>query len=88
MRSHPTTDHPTIDPVITLGGSYEMHGTPLLNDTDHLVHDRISDLYATASEVRGPRRTTGDRSGLLTRTRSTLGRRLISIGSAVAGQQV
>jgi hypothetical protein len=29
-----------------------------------------------------------DRSGLLTRTRATVGRRLISIGSAVAGQQV
>ncbi len=57
-----------------------------LSAVDHLAHDRIHDLYTTASETRsGGRRFPSDRAGLMTRTRSTVGRRLISLGSAVAG---
>ena len=57
-----------------------------LSAVDHMAHDRIHDLYAIATETRsGDRRITPDRPGLMTRTRSTVGRRLISLGSAVAG---
>jgi len=59
-----------------------------LSAVDHLAHDRIHDLYSTAIETRtGARRITPDRPGLVTRTRGTLGRRLISLGSTVAGPQ-
>ena len=59
-----------------------------LSAVDHLAHDRINDLYATATETRSAgRRIAADRPGLVTRTRGTLGRRLISLGSAVAGPQ-
>ena len=58
-----------------------------LSAVDHLAHDRINDLLATASETRSDaRRLADDRPGLVTRTRWTLGRRLISLGSAVSGQ--
>jgi hypothetical protein len=57
-----------------------------LSAVDHLAHDRIHDLYATATETRsGTRRVESDRPGLVNRTRSNVGRRLISLGSAVAG---
>ena len=59
-----------------------------LSAVDHLAHDRIHDLYAAASETRSPlRRSSAERAGLLTRARGTLGRRLINLGSAVAGPQ-
>jgi hypothetical protein len=51
-----------------------------------LVSDRIHDLYATSAELRAGRKPAPGRTGFVTRTRSTIGRRLISIGSAVAGQ--
>ncbi len=51
-----------------------------------LVSDRIRDLYATSSELRAARKPQADRLGLVMRTRSAIGRQLISIGSAVAGQ--
>ena len=48
---------------------------------DPLAHDRIHDLYETASETRSdPDRLAADRPGLVTRTRWTVGRRLISLG--------
>lgn len=57
-----------------------------LSAVDHLAHERIHDLHATALETRsGGRRIAADRPGLVTRTRWTLGRRLISLGSSVAG---
>ena len=57
-----------------------------LSAVDHLAHDRIHDLYATATETRSDtRRIASDRPGLVTRTRYNVGRRLISLGSAVAG---
>jgi hypothetical protein len=59
-----------------------------LSAVDHLAHDRIHDLYAIATETRPAlRRSSAERPGLLTRTRSTLGRRLIDLGAAVAGPQ-
>jgi hypothetical protein len=64
-----------------------MHATLHQYDVDNLVHDRIGDLYATATEVRAPRRTPSARIGLVTRTRTSIGRRLISLGSTVAGPQ-
>jgi hypothetical protein len=56
------------------------------NDIDHLVHDRIGELYATARQVHEGRRDDSDRTGLVVRTRSSLGRRLVSLGHTVAGQ--
>jgi hypothetical protein len=57
--------------------------------TDHLVHDRIHDLYATASELRAERRrpSPDGPSGLVARTRFSLGRRIVAFGSAIAGQR-
>jgi hypothetical protein len=57
-------------------------------DVNPLVGDRIHDLYETSSELRAARhpKPTAESTGLLTRTRWTIGKRLISIGSAVAGQ--
>ena len=63
-----------------------MHQTLHQNDVDHLVHDRIVDLHSTASELRPGRRHDGDRGGLVARTRTTIGRHLVSIGNSVAGQ--
>jgi len=56
-----------------------------LNGVDGLAHERITELHATAMETRTPRRASVMQAGLVTRTRSTLGRRLISLGSTVAG---
>jgi hypothetical protein len=63
-----------------------MHDTLHQNDVDHLVHDRIGDLYSTAREVHPGRRDAAERTGLVTRTRTTIGRRLVSIGHSVSGQ--
>jgi hypothetical protein len=56
------------------------------NDIEHLVHDRIGDLYSTARELRDGRPDPSARSGILTRTRWTIGRRLVAIGHTVSGQ--
>ena len=59
-----------------------------LSAVEYLAHDRINDLYAARTETRTPlRRSSAERPGLLARTRGTVGRRLIDLGSAVAGQQ-
>lgn len=54
---------------------------------DHQVHDRVAELHATVTEIRPPR---PDRApagiGLMARTRGTVGRFLVSLGSQVAGQ--
>ena len=63
-----------------------MHPTIHQNDVDYLVQDRIGDLYSTAREVHVARRDPAMRSGLVTRTRGTIGRRLVSIGHSVSGQ--
>jgi hypothetical protein len=73
---------------------------PLVGDRNHsLVNDRIHDLYLVAAELRASRdahaageaETANDAGrggrGFVARTRSTVGRRLIAIGSAVAGQE-
>jgi hypothetical protein len=59
------------------------------SDVHPLVGDRIHDLYTTSSELRASREAAAvhDETGLVTRTRRTIGHRLISIGSAVAGHQ-
>ena len=56
-----------------------------LAGVDGFAHDRIAELQATAMETRAARRVGVIQAGLLARTRSTLGRRLISLGSTVAG---
>ncbi len=61
-----------------------MHEPLHLAGVDHLVPDRITALRLTAGETRS-RRDLADRTGLLTRTRGNLGRRLISLGTTVAG---
>ena len=62
-----------------------MHEPLHLAGVDQLVPERIHDLRATACETKGVRRDPEDRAGLLTRTRGTVGRRLISLGTTVAG---
>jgi hypothetical protein len=78
------TDHP--NPFPHPEGDSPMHETLHQNDVDHLVHDRIGDLYATARELHVGRRTPAERLGLVTRTRATIGRRIVSIGHTVSGQ--
>jgi hypothetical protein len=56
-----------------------------LAGVDGFAHDRIAELHATAAETRATRRSSGPQGGLLMRTRLTLGRRLVSLGSTVAG---
>jgi hypothetical protein len=66
-----------------------MHEPMHQSDVHPLVGDRIHDLYTTSSELRASREAAAvhDETGLVTRTRRTIGHRLISIGSAVAGHQ-
>lgn len=56
-----------------------------LSGVDYLVPSRIADLRLTACETRGTRREPASHDGMLTRTRALLGRRLISLGTTVAG---
>jgi hypothetical protein len=56
-----------------------------LAGVDGFAHDRIASLHATATETRAARRPGVDHTGLVARTRTMLGRRLISLGSTVAG---
>ncbi|MEO5964569.1 MAG: hypothetical protein ABIR11_03820 [Candidatus Limnocylindrales bacterium] len=63
-----------------------MYDTLRQNDIDHLVQDRIGDLYATARELRPAHRDIDIHTGLVTRTRWSIGRRLVSLGNTVAGQ--
>jgi hypothetical protein len=58
-----------------------------LAGVDGFARDRIADLHATALEVRAARRVNDRQDGLIKRTRATLGRRLMSLGGAVAGNQ-
>lgn len=62
-----------------------MHEPLHLAGTDQLVPDHITQLRTTARELRSSRRDMTDRVSLLARIRGTLGRRLISIGTTVAG---
>jgi hypothetical protein len=64
-----------------------MHEPIRPTEVNPLVGDRIHDLYETSSELRAtrPPRVPSERTSLVTRTRWTIGRRLISIGSAVSG---
>ena len=66
-----------------------MHESMHQSDVHGEVEDRIHDLYATSSELRASREAAAgqDHTGLVTRTRRTIGHRLISIGGAVAGHQ-
>ena len=82
-----TTTHPTD----TIRTAYPEDPRPMSqtlhqNDIHDLVQDRIGDLYSTASELRETRRHAPESdAGLVTRTRWTIGRRLVSIGQTVAG---
>jgi hypothetical protein len=64
-----------------------MHDQLHLNATDFLAHERVGDLRSTAREVHGVPKADGDHGhpGRIHRVRATLGRRLVSLGSAVAG---
>ena len=81
----------TTDPTTTIRTAYPEGQSPMSqtlhqNDIHDLVQDRIGDLYATASELRDARRHAPENdAGLVTRTRWTIGRRLVSIGQTVAG---
>jgi hypothetical protein len=66
-----------------------MHDHILPTEVTPLVGDRIHDLYETSTELRAARKPKDPcepETSLVTRTRWTIGKRLISIGSAVAGQ--
>jgi hypothetical protein len=58
-----------------------------LSGSDLLAHDRAGDLRSTAHETHGAPKAHGTpgHPGVVQRVRATLGRRLVSIGSAVAG---
>jgi len=58
-----------------------------LAGVDCFTRDRIADLYTTAEETRAFRRVSGNQAGLITRIRSMLGRRLVTLGGAVAGHR-
>jgi hypothetical protein len=60
-----------------------------LNGTDFLAHQRVGDLQSTAHEVHGLPKTRADHAPgtRIHRVRTSIGRRLISLGSAVAGHQ-
>ncbi len=58
------------------------------SEIEQPAHDRIHDLYAVASELHAARHGGAGRPGFLARTRLSLGRRLISIGSTLAGQHL
>jgi hypothetical protein len=58
--------------------------------TDHLVQDRIHELREIAAGLRAnppAPHSGGGLANVVVRTRALVGRRLISIGNAVAGQQ-
>lgn len=59
-----------------------------LNGTDFLAHQRVGDLRSTATELHGVPKPQGegDHPGRISRVRASLGRRLVSLGSTVAGQ--
>ena len=62
-----------------------MHQTLHQHDVDHEVHHRIGDLYSTATELREPRKSPTGHPGIVSRTRTTIGRRLVAIGETVSG---
>ncbi len=57
-----------------------------LTGNDQLVRDRITELHQAAADQRAARRAPREPSGLVERTRLSVGRTLISIGSTVSGQ--
>ena len=63
-----------------------MHDPLYLTGNDQLVRDRIQELHQAAAEVRAARRARREPSSLVERTRLSVGRTLISIGSSVSGQ--
>jgi hypothetical protein len=81
----------TTDPTQTIHTTYSEDPSPMSqtlhqNQFHDLVQDRIGDLYTTASELRDTRRQAPESdAGLVTRTRWTIGRRLVAIGQTVAG---
>lgn len=92
MRSsqhhHPAIHHP-------VNSSRRMEERPAmfepfrLSDTDHLVHDRIHELHEISAGLRATPhapRAHGGFANVVVRTRAMVGRRLISLGSTVAGQ--
>jgi len=84
----PLTYQP-IEASLRMEGHREMLEPFRLSDTDHLVHERIHELREIAAGLRatGPvPRTDGGLTNVILRGRMLVGRRLISLGSAVAGQ--
>lgn len=83
MRYLPPTDHTTM--LRHPEGVHPVSQPLRQNDVDHEVHHRIGALYSTADELRPGRRAAADHAGLVTRTRWSIGRRLVSIGESVSG---
>ena len=63
-----------------------MNDTLQFYDAHPAVNDRIHDLYTTAAELRASRAAGRPHSGLVTRVRTSVGRRIVSFGSTLAGQ--
>jgi hypothetical protein len=57
--------------------------------TDFLAHERIGDLRSTAHELHGLPKAEGraGQHGRIHRVRTTVGRWLVSVGSAVSGHR-
>lgn len=92
MRSfqhhHPAIQHP-IDSCRRMEDLPEMFEPFRLSDTDHLVLDRIHELHEISAGLRATPhapRAHGGFANVVVRTRAMIGRRLISLGSTVAGQ--
>jgi len=67
--------------------NHEHRPRPMINNQTYPhVTARIDDLYATAADIRAGRSSRQPTAGLVNRTRITIGRRLISLGGALAGQ--
>ena len=80
--------HPTGTPL-PLEGHHEMLEPFRFSATEYLVQDRIHELREIAAGLRAiplTSRSGGSMANIVVRTRALVGRRLISLGSAVAGQ--
>jgi len=67
--------------------NHEHRPRPMINSQTYPhVTARIDDLYATAADIRAGRSRHEPTSGIVSRTRITIGRRLITLGGALAGQ--
>ena len=78
MHMHPQPDHPPT-PRSPGAPGLEIH---MFDRDDLFLRERLAALRATAATLHPG---AADHAGVLSRTRKTIGRGLIAVGSAVAG---